>query len=217
MTPVIFGVSTTIGPRSISDIQYEKMKSIFEEIYQLAKPYLNTRNNKIHTEICIKFAYELLEKEGGDEDIVIPAIILHDVGWKRVPQDLQLKAFGPKAMSPKLSRIHEIEGVKIAKHILERVNYDENRIGEILEIIDGHDSRKEAISLNDKIVKDADRLWRNSKEGFQIDVERFDEGFMEGLNRIRSNLHKWFFTDSAKEIAREEIRNRLEEMEGGQN
>ena len=193
------------------------MKAIFEKIYQLAKPYLNTRNNDIHTEISMKFAYKLLEKEGGNEDIVIPAIILHDIGWKQVPQNLQLRAFGPKAIYPKLNRIHEIEGVKIAKDILEKVNYDVYRIEEILEIIEGHDSRKEAISLNDKIVKDADRLWRNSKEGFQIDIERFGGTFMEGLNRICSNLHKWFFTNSAKEIAREEIRNRVREAKGGQN
>lgn len=193
------------------------MKAIFEKIYQLAKPYLNTRNNDIHTEISMKFAYKLLEKEGGNEDIVIPAIILHDIGWKQVPQNLQLRAFGPKAIYPKLNRIHEIKGVKIAKDILEKVNYDVYRIEEILEIIEGHDSRKEAISLNDKIVKDADRLWRNSKEGFQIDIERFGGTFVEGLNRIRSNLHKWFFTNSAKEIAREEIRNRVREAKGGQN
>ena len=193
------------------------MKAIFEKIHRLAKPYLNTRNNDIHTEICMKFAYKLLETERGNEDIVIPAIILHDVGWKKVPQNLQLRAFGPKAIYPKLNRIHEIEGVKIAKDILEKVNYDVYRIKEILEIIDGHDSRKEAISLHDKIVKDADRLWRNSKEGFQIDIERFGETFMEGLNRIRSNLHKWFFTNSAREIAREEIRNREREAKGGQN
>jgi len=193
------------------------MKAIFKKIYQHAKPYLNTRYNDIHTEICIKFAYRLLEKEGGNMDIVIPAIILHDVGWKKVPQNLQLRAFGPKAIYPKLNRIHEKEGVKIAKDILEKVQYDAQRIEEILEIIDGHDSRKEAISLNDKIVKDADRLWRISKKGFQVDIERFGETFMEGLSRIRSHLPTWFFTNSAREIAREEIKKREREAKGGQN
>jgi len=193
------------------------MKAIFKKIYQLAKPYLNTRNNDIHTEICIKFAYRLLEKEGGDEDIVIPAIILHDVGWKNVPQNLQQRAFGPKAIYPKINRIHETEGVKIAKDILEKVHYDAQRIEEILEIIDGHDSRKEAISLHDKIVKDADRLWRISKKGFQVDIERFGETFIGGLNRIRSHLHTWFFTNSAREIAREEIENREREARGAHN
>ena len=189
------------------------MKTIFQKIWQLAEPYLNTRKNNIHTKISTEFAYRLLEKEGGDQDIVIPAIILHDVGWKRVPENLQLKAFGPKATSPELNRLHEVEGVKIAKDILERVNYDEDRIEEILEIIDGHDSRKEAISLNDKLVKDADKLWRCSEEGFHIDIERFEVNFVEYLNTIRSKLQKWLFTNSAKEIAREEIKNRVKELD----
>lgn len=193
------------------------MKALFEKIYHLAKPYLNTRDNDIHTEICIKFAYRLLEKEVGDEDIVIPAIILHDVGWKKVPQNLQLRAFGPKARYPRINRIHEKEGVKIAKDILEKIHYDAQRIEEILEIIDGHDSRKTAISLNDKIVKDADRLWRISKKGFQLDIERFGETFLEGHNRIRSHLHEWFFTNSAREIAREEIKKREREARRAQH
>ncbi|MBW2340415.1 MAG: HD domain-containing protein [Deltaproteobacteria bacterium] len=189
------------------------MKTIFQKIWQLAEPYLNTRKNNIHTKISTEFAYRLLEKEGGDQDIVIPAIILHDVGWKRVPENLQLKAFGPKATSPELNRLHEVEGAKIAKDILERVNYDEDRIEEIFEIIDGHDSRKEAISLNDKLVKDADKLWRCSEEGFYIDIERFEVNFVEYLNIIRSKLQKWLFTNSAKEIAREEIKNRVKELD----
>lgn len=193
------------------------MKAIFEKVWQLAKPYLKTRTNDIHTEISVKFAYRLLQKEGGTEDIVIPAIILHDVGWKKVPESLQLKAFGPKSTSKELNRIHEVEGVKIAKGILEKLNYDKDKIEEILQIIDGHDSRKEAISLNDKIVKDADKLWRYSKEGFYISIERFEETFSEGLNRIRSHLHTWFLTNSAKEFAKEEITNRLKESKAGQN
>ena len=190
------------------------MRETFKEIRRLAEPYLNTRKNDIHTDIATGFVFELLEREGGDEDIVIPSIILHDVGWKRVPEELQLKVFGPKAVSPELNRMHEVEGMKIAKEILEKVNYDKDKTEEILKIIEGHDSRKEAISLNDRIVKDADRLWRYSKEGFSIDIERFGETLNEGIERLTSNLDKWFFSDSAREIAREELNNRLEESEG---
>jgi HD superfamily phosphodiesterase len=192
------------------------MRGTFKKIRSLAEPYLDTRKNDIHTDIATEFAFKLLEKEGGDEDIAIPAIILHDVGWKRVPEELQLKAFGPKAASPELNRIHEVESVKIAKEILEEVNYDKDKAEEILKIIDGHDSRQEAISLNDRIVKDSDKLWRYTQEGLSIDVDRFAETFEEGIERITSALDKWFFTNSAKDIAREEIKKRLAEYEGGE-
>jgi HD superfamily phosphodiesterase len=181
------------------------MKAIFQKILLLARPYLDTRKNHIHTEISTKLAYRLLAGEGGNKNIVIPAIILHDIGWKAVPESLQLKAFGPKAMSPELNRKHEIAGVKTAREILEKVNYDPAEIKQILEIIDGHDSRKQAVSLDDKIVKDADKLFRYTKEGLFINTNRFNEAIEEAVSRYRSNIDKWFFTDSAKRIAKEEL------------
>jgi HD superfamily phosphodiesterase len=188
------------------------MKAIFEKILLLAKPYLNTRKNDIHTEISTRLAYRLMAKEGGNENIVIPAIILHDVGWKAIPEDLQLKAFGPKAISPELNRKHEISGVKTAREILEKVNYDQAEINQILEIIDGHDSRKQAISLDDKIVKDADKLFRYTKEALLINTNRFNETIEEAASRYLSNIEKWFFTDFAKKTAKEELGKALEDF-----
>jgi len=184
---------------------------VFKQIYQLAQPYLNTRRNDVHTEMSMQLAYQLLKAEGGRESIVIPAIILHDVGWQKVPAALHLKAFGPKATSPEINRTHEQEGVKIAKKILMKVNYDKEKITEILKIIDGHDSRKESISLNDSLVKDADKLWRFTQTGFDIDNKRFEETVAEGLNRLRKYLSRWFFTDTAYQIAKEELQQRERE------
>ena len=188
-------------------------RPVFRQIYQLAQPYLNTRYNDVHTEISMQFAWQLLKAEGGQDSIVIPAIILHDVGWKRVPAALHLKAFGPGATSPELNRTHEMEGVKIAKEILEKINYDEGKIAEILQIIDGHDSRKDSVSINDSIVKDADKLWRFTQTGFDIDNKRFEETVSEGLNRLRKHLPGWFFTDTAYQIAKEELRQREKEVD----
>ena len=187
------------------------MRSVYKEIWKLAKPHLNTRQNDIHTEISVLMAFKLMEMEGGDDDVVIPAIILHDVGWSRVPENLQLKAFGPKAVNPELNRIHEIEGVRIAEEILLQVKYDQTKKEQILEIIEGHDSRSESLSLNDMIVKDADKLWRYTKSGVDIDVERFGETVDEGLERLKSNIENWFFTHTAKKLADEEFCKRADE------
>ena len=191
------------------------MKPVFDKIQQLSKPFLNTRHNDVHTEISTSLAFQLLEQEGGDEDIVIPAIILHDTGWKRVPSELHLKAFGPKVTEPGLNRLHEVEGVKIAQEILQKLKYDALKTDKILEIIDGHDSRTTPVSLNDMIVKDADKLWRYTSSGFCIDVERFGESHEEGLDRLRSNLDGWFFTVTAKEIAADKLSRRAKEKAVG--
>lgn len=185
--------------------------SVFKQIQKLARPYLSTRRNDVHTAISTRFAYRLLSAEGGQESIVIPAILLHDVGWSKVPEALQIKAFGPKATLPELTRLHEAEGVKIAREILDRLNYDAGETARILEIIGGHDTRKQAISLDDQIVKDADKLWRYSRKGFQIDVERFGESYAQGLNRLRKNWPVCFFTGTARKLAHEELRKRERE------
>jgi HD superfamily phosphodiesterase len=187
------------------------MRRIFKEIWELAKPYLDTRDNEIHTKMSVEFAYKLLEAEGGDEDVVIPAIMLHDVGWKMVPEDLQLKGFGPRVTLPALTKIHEDEGVKIAKDILEKTNYDSNKAEEILRIVEGHDSRKEPISLNDKLVKDADKLFRYTREYIDIYAEKFELTHDQMYARYEEKLAKWFLTHSGSKMAKAELGKRLKE------
>jgi len=188
------------------------MRTVYQKIWDHAKPHLKTRQNDIHTLSAMEFAYQLLEKEGGREEIVIPAIVLHDVGWEKFPEHLQSRAFGPNGSS-ELNRIHEVEGVKIAIKILEKVNYDPDLIPEILDIIDGHDSRKQGISLNDKIVKDADKLTRYTMDIIRINMKRFNYTFEQFTGWLQSHLDKWMLTDTAKEMARQELKNRLREAE----
>lgn len=188
------------------------LKDIYERIWDLARPYLNTRKNDIHTEISTGLAQQLLAQEGGEEDIVIPAIILHDVGWKEVPENIQSKAFGPKTSMPEWNRVHEIEGAKIAGDILRKVNYQEDKILEIQEIIKGHDSRKESISLNDSVVKDADKLWRYSETAIRGIQMGFGLTFEECIQRLRRNLEPWFLTESGKRMATEEVEKRTKEL-----
>lgn len=101
--------------------------------------------------------------------------------------------------------MHELEGAKIAREILQNVGYGEKSIREIVVIIEGHDSRNDGRSVNDRIVKDADKLWRYSKEAIEIDMKRFEQTHEEALERIRSNLTKWFFTNSARAMAGQEL------------
>ena len=187
------------------------MKPVFEKIRQLAKPFLDTRHNDVHTAISTRLAFKLLKREGGDEDIVIPAIVLHDTGWKRVPEELHLKAFGPNASNPELNRLHEVEGAKIAKEILQKIHYDPHKTQKILGIIDGHDSRVKPLSRNDMIVKDADKLWRYSKSGFYIDIGRFGESHVEGVERLRARILSQLFTATARKMATEKLNRREKE------
>ncbi|MBI1882226.1 MAG: HD domain-containing protein [Chloroflexi bacterium] len=148
-----------------------------------------------------------------DEAVVLPAILLHDVGWKMVPEDKQLNAFGPKATDKAANRLHEAEGVWLAQEILVSLNYDAAKIQEILTIIDGHDSRFEALSLNDKLVKDADKLWRFTTTGIDIDHRRFGIELPAYLGYMNNKIEEWMFTPEAKAMARAELARAKLEMQ----
>lgn len=178
------------------------MENIYGRIYEKAKPYLDTRHNNIHVLLSYEFARLLLPlNPEADENIVLPAILLHDVGWKMIPAEKQLDCFGPTVKDEKNRRLHEVEGARIAEEILRSFQWSEERVKEIVMIIDGHDTREEALSLNDKLVKDADKLWRYTGTGVDIDHKRFGidrEPYMEYLHTM---TERWFFTSEAREMA----------------
>lgn len=171
-------------------------------------PYLNTRFNDIHTPIAYELARQLLASyPDADEAVVLAAIILHDVGWKMVPEEQQIEAFGPKMTNFELRRVHETEGARIAAEILSDLDFDPAKIKEVVEIIDGHDSREIPISLNDTLVKDADRLWRFTPTGMEIDSRRFGFKLEEYVVFLDEQIDKWLYTPAAKLIARQNVTN----------
>jgi hypothetical protein len=182
------------------------METIYDTIHEKAKPYLDTRQNEIHVSLSYGFARKLLSQyPEADEGIVLPAILLHDVGWKAVPEEKQLNAFGPKAKDNESQRLHEVEGARIAGGILQSLGYDEEKIKEIQAVIEGHDSRQKPLSLNDALVKDADKLWRLTPTGIEIDHRRFGidrEAYVEWLGAV---IDGWFFTAEARTMAREAL------------
>lgn len=187
------------------------LRRIYRRIYERAKPFLRTRNNLIHTQIVLRYALKLLKKEKRDEEVVIPAVLLHDVGWKAIPEKLQLTAFGPNPSNPELGKVHEVEGARIAKEILEAVDYPPQKVKKICQIIRGHDSRKRPISQNDRIVKDADKLFRYSPQGVAIDSDRFHVSRSSRLNFLKERIEEWFFLSASRQLARKELAQRRKE------
>ena len=181
------------------------IKPTYQKIFEKAKPFLHTRKNLIHTKIALQYALKLLKSEKGDEGVVIPAVLLHDVGWSAIPEHLHLTAFGPNPSNPKLTRGHEVEGSKITGIILEKLQYPPKKIKEICQIIQGHDSRKRPLSWNDQIVKDADKLWRYSRRGMAVDLDRFQMPRRKYLVFLEGTIDRWFLTPTGKEIAKKEI------------
>ena len=189
-----------------------KIKPTVRKIFELAIPFLQTRQNEIHTYIVYQYALLLLEDEPGMPEIVVPAAILHDVGWSCIPEEEQHTAFGPVVRNKKLQRRHEVEGATIAMEILDSVRYDYQLIQKIVGIIDGHDTINEARSINDAITKDADKLCRFSGVGFHIDYQRFNKEPLPYIRFLFEKIDEWFLTRTGREIAMYEGRMREKEI-----
>ncbi|MGW2641877.1 hypothetical protein [Streptomyces sp. NPDC001348] len=64
-------------------------------------------------------------------------------------------------------RRHETEGAAIAARILADVGHPARDIERIVAVIDGHDTRRDALDLDDAVVKDADKLRRLTPHGLR--------------------------------------------------
>jgi HD domain len=167
------------------------------KIWQAALPYLDVRSNDAHT----LYAYALLQRlleftPEGEADVVLPAILLHDTGWKMIPADKILHAFGPNNKYPELTRQHELEGVKIATTILQNLDYPTVLIEKITAIIDGHDTTKIARSTNDALMKEADKLWRYTPHGISTIQGWFNISESEVLDILEDFVLPTFLTQN---------------------
>jgi hypothetical protein len=172
-------------------------------IWELAAPYLRVRDNDAHTLYAVGLARALLEAHPeADAAVVLPAILLHDIGWSQVPPAEVLAAIAPGGGRPDLVLLHEQEGARLAAGILAEARYDAGKVPAVLEIIDGHDSRREAISIEDAIVKDADKTWRLSPHGLDTVMDWFGLDRGQALRLCSQRVHGQLFTAEAQAMAR---------------
>lgn len=168
-----------------------------------AKPFLDVRSNDVHTLISYRLASAMLaEHPDVTASTVLPAILLHDVGWKKIDPALLSDAVGPNATRPDLVRDHEVFGVEIAGKILRDHQPNGVDIDAVLAIIDHHDTVKEASSPEDAIVKDADKAWRFSPHGVATICGWFDYETDQTLEMLEGFVMPTMLTSTGRAMAR---------------
>lgn len=174
-------------------------------IWELAKDYLKTRDNDAHCLYAYGIANALLSQiPDAQENIVLPAILIHDIGWSTVDERENLEAIAPDRDGSRAHLVvqHEKEGAKIARRILGEVGIPVADIDEICAIIDGHDTRPEPISLNDALVKDADKIWRVSPHGRSVVNDWFGLTDEQSLRLCAYRAYNELFTDAGRAMSR---------------
>lgn len=173
------------------------------EIWARALPHLGVRDNDAHTLYAYGIAAALLSQlPEAREDVVLPAILLHDTGWSTVPDEQVLEAIAPGGGRLDLIRQHEVEGARIAREALASIGHGADATEFVCEIIDGHDSRAEGISLEDAIVKDADKLWRLSPHGIATVQRWFSLDHAQALVLCASRVEPALLTAPGRAMAR---------------
>jgi HD domain len=139
----------------------------YDPVWRASAPFLRARKNDVHIPISFAHCQELLAfYPDADPDVCSLAILLHDIGWYQIDMvDIIEKGFGPNMMQSDVRFRHETEGVRMGSEILAATGWSQDVIKQVSDIIDGHDTRPQPRSLNDRIVRDADKLWRFSAIG----------------------------------------------------
>ena len=177
------------------------------KLWQLAIPYLKKcrPNDLAHTLIVIQFVQDIAEKEGGNLSILIPAAIIHDLGWARVPHDKQL-VFGPNREGLELHLKH---GEEIAHELLPKAGFSPREIEQIIELIRTHKFAKPN-NNNQRIFVDADQLSKTTLSQFWNMAKTYNQATpTENLAWLRK---KRFYTRTGEQLNQQNQQKRAREI-----
>lgn len=187
--------------------------SVFEKIRKRSEEFLrHSHHSKSHVERVYNLALRIAKEENADLDVVKAAALLHDIA--RALED-----------EGKIDD-HAVEGAKMARKILEEVNFPKEKIDKVIHCIEVHRFRKnvKAEFLEAKILQDADRLdiigaigiarvfARGGWENMPIHdpsippKKKYDGKSLTSVNHIYEKIFKvkdTFNTNTARKIAEE--------------
>ncbi len=184
-----------------------------DAVWVAARPYLRTRANDVHLPLSFHFAELLLDHHPEADPLVTRlATMLHDTGWARVDEERIIsEGFrSDNAMQSDIRVLHEIEGCNIAREILPPLGYSDEVVTAVCDIIDGHDTDPQHSSIEDAIMRDADRLWRFQPTGMAYSALWFGKTPQEIRLRLEDTIYHQLVTDEAKIMAEIELARSIE-------
>jgi len=187
--------------------------SVFQRIKQRNEEFLkHSHHSESHVDRVYSLAVRIAKEENADLDVVKAAVLLHDIA--RAMED-----------EGKIED-HATEGAKMARKVLEEVDFPKEKLDKVIHCIETHRFKKglEAKTLEAKILQDAERLdiigaiglarvftrggWSNMPiyDPTIPPKEKYDGKSLTSVNHIYEKILKvkgTINTDAAKEIAEE--------------
>jgi len=193
------------------------MKQIYIRTWELAKPYYKKGRpmDMDHIEWMMQDAFLVCQKENLDDSLLLPLVILHDVGYAVVPK------FDPYKLDLRIA--HMKAGTKVAKSILKKVNYPKQKLEQIVYYVSVHDNwalGDNNIYKKDIILgtfNDLDYMWMATPKGFAALMKILNKSKQEMLKYLESNDKpklRPFSTKTTKNLYKKYMGQRRKEVLG---
>jgi HD domain len=186
-----------------------------KQIFKAAEKYMRVRKNDVHIPLSYQYALKLLKYyPQADANVVAAGIILHDIGWYSIDEeDIFKKGFQvANFLQSDVRYLHESEGVRLAIPLLEGLGYDADFIQKVTTIIDGHDTRTFSRSLEDELVRDADKLWRFCTTGVSIAADWFKQTPTQYATRLVTDVISQLHLPESVKMAKADLKKTRKEL-----
>ena len=137
-----------------------------------------------HATRVARYAEKIGKYEGGNLAVILSAAYLHDIGIHEAE-----KKHGSTS-----AKYQELEGMPIARELLEKLGANEALINEVCDIVGHHHSPGEDETTNFKAVYDADLI-------ANMEDNRKEEGVDK--EKIEGIIEKSFLTNTGRTVARD--------------
>ena len=178
-------------------------REMFDPIWRAVLPETRARSNDIHLPISLAYAERLCAAHPeADAEVVLVATLLHDTGWGRVDESRIIsEGFAGDWRKARIRYEHEHQGCEIAREVLPPLGYSNDFVERVTAIIDGHDTRPFAYSLEDALMRDADRLWRFDQVGIALASSWFGTDPTSYVDRLRIEIVPELISQAGYEMA----------------
>jgi HD superfamily phosphodiesterase len=203
---VEYSVRPVPAPGPVDTTPISTTPAALEELDALWKSVVHetrTRGNDIHLPISLAFAERLCRAyPGADAELVRVATLLHDTGWAHVDESRIIsEGFAGDWRKAAIRFEHEVQGCNVARRVLPGLGYSSAFVQRVCEIIDGHDTRLVARSLEDALMRDADRLWRFDHAGIALASSWFGMDPATYTDRLATEIVPELITQAAVDMA----------------
>jgi hypothetical protein len=189
----------------------EKYREIWEKCLSKFKDARN--DDEQHAVEVTEFILDYSKDKEIDLEILIPVAMMHDIGHSAIlPEHFKYITGGEKVVNGKLA--HMLAGAKIAKEILESINYDKSKAEEIVNMISVHDGdqiegwvNEEVYNTeNKKLFHDIDCLDRYNAQRIDKAKHMFNNDMEKILKLLEKSLDV-FISPEFREIAEKRMEN----------